>query len=166
MARARGAGADIRSAVAQAYDVVVKVQVIYRPNDHYAELIAYVAYLAKEGKGDHFTREGEPVDIPLFLSRLWKAPWCFKVILSPTPHRSSGVSLQEVAQSWMQQVDADLGCRLDWVGSVHHDTDTPHVQFLWSGRTRAGQPVRIDRDYLSYGLRGRASEMLDLYGAN
>jgi hypothetical protein len=97
MARARGAGADIRSAVAQASDVVVKVQVLYRPNDHYAELIAYVAYLAKEGKGDHFTREGAPVDISAFLARLWKAPWCFKVILSPTPHRSSGVPLGSVA---------------------------------------------------------------------
>jgi type IV secretory pathway VirD2 relaxase len=100
---------------------------------------------------------------PAFLSRLWKAPWCFKVILSPDPAMSAALPLQEVAQSWMQQIEADLGVKLDWIGAVHRDTETPHVQFLWSGRTLAGEPVRIDRGYISHGLRTRAAEMIDLY---
>jgi hypothetical protein len=55
---------------------VVKVEVVYRPNDHYHRLIAYTWYLRKDGKGpdggpgEHFTREGETVDIPAFLARL------------------------------------------------------------------------------------------------
>ena len=64
----------------------------------------------------------------------------------------------------MLQVEADLGCRLDWVGGAHYDTDNPHVQFLWNGRTGAGIIVHLDRGYLTHGLRARAAEILALYG--
>jgi type IV secretory pathway VirD2 relaxase len=64
----------------------------------------------------------------------------------------------------MLQVEADLGCRLDWVGGAHYDTDNPHVQFLWNGRTEAGIIVQLDRGYLTHGLRARAAEILALYG--
>jgi hypothetical protein len=83
----------------------------------YHELIAYASYLAKDGKGDgedagvHVTRDGVIPDIPAFLSRLWKVRWCFKVILSPA-----------FAQSWMQQVEADLSVKLDWIDAVYRDT--------------------------------------------
>jgi type IV secretory pathway VirD2 relaxase len=46
----------------------------------------------------------------------------------------------------MQAIEQALGVKLDWIGAVHHDTNTPHAQFLWSGRTLAGEPVRIDRE--------------------
>ena len=64
----------------------------------------------------------------------------------------------------MQQVEQDLGIRLDWVAGAHFDTDAPHVQFLWSGRTLAGDIIRINRQYISSGIRARAAEILDLYG--
>lgn len=63
----------------------------------------------------------------------------------------------------MQQVEGDLGVKLDWIGAVHHDTNTPHAQFLWSGHTLAGEPVRIDREYSGSGLRARAPEIVELY---
>jgi hypothetical protein len=46
---------------------------------------------------------------------------------------------------------------------VHHDTDVVHAQFLWSGRTLAGEPIRIAREYIGRGLRARAAELIDLY---
>jgi type IV secretory pathway VirD2 relaxase len=137
---------------------------------HYHEVAAYVAYLAKHGKGEdggpgeHFDRHGTDVDIPEFLARYWRSPWVFKVILSPSPDASVHLPLQEYAQSWMLQVEADLGCRVDWVAGCHYDTDSPHVQFLWNGRTKAGAIVNIDRSSISHGLRTRASEILSLYG--
>jgi type IV secretory pathway VirD2 relaxase len=108
-------------------------------------------------------REGEAVDIRAFLARLWSAPWVFKIILSPAAERSVNLPLQEYAQAWMQAVERDLHCRVDWVGGAHFDTDTPHVQFLVSGRTRGGQTVQLDRGYISHGVRARASEILSLY---
>jgi hypothetical protein len=167
--RTRGAGAQIPAEYQGATSPFVGVHVVYRPNDHYHELIAYAHYLAKDGKGDgedagvHFTQDGQEPDIPAFLSRLWKAPWCFKVVLSPDPDISPTLPLQDVAQSWMQAIEQDLGVKLDWIGAVHHDTNTPHGQFLWSGRTLAGEPVRIDREYIGHGLRARAAEMVDLF---
>jgi hypothetical protein len=71
--------------------------------------------------------------------------------------------LRDFAQSWMQAVEQDLGVKLDWVAGAHYDTDQPHVQFLWSGRNLAGEPVRIDREYIGHGLRARAAELIDLY---
>jgi len=169
MVRARGVGAQIPAEYREVRSPVVRLQVVYRPNQHYAELAAYVAYLKKHGKGadggegEHFTREGEEVDIPAFSSRLWRSPWAYKVIVSPDPDISSHMPLKDFAQSWMQQVEQDLGVQLDWVAGAHYDTDAPHVQFLWIGRTWAGEVFRIDRDYLQYGLRARAAEMQDLY---
>lgn len=88
--RTRGAGAAIPFAYQDVTSPVVRLPVVYRPNQHYHELAAYVAYLAKHGKGEnggpgeHFTCDGQEPDIPAFLKRVWKAPWCFKVIVSPT----------------------------------------------------------------------------------
>jgi hypothetical protein len=83
----------------------VGVHVVYRPNQHYAELAAYAYYLGKEEKGaKYFTRDGVVADVPAFLSRVWKAPWAFKVVLSPDPAILPTLPLQEVAQSWMQAI--------------------------------------------------------------
>jgi type IV secretory pathway VirD2 relaxase len=169
MSRARGAGAALDVSVSFP-SCVVRVQVVYRPGMHYHEVAAYVAYLAKHGKGEdggpgeHFDRHGSGVDIGAFLPRCWRSPWVFKVILSPPSDVGSTLPLQEYAQAWMLQVEHDLGCKIDWVAGAHFDTDTPHVQFLWNGRTEAGVIVKIDRSYISHGLRARASEILSLYG--
>jgi hypothetical protein len=73
--RIRGAGALIDASYRQATSPFVGVHVVYRPNRHYHELINYTYYLGKAEKGaEHFTRNGETLDIPAFLSRLWKAP--------------------------------------------------------------------------------------------
>jgi hypothetical protein len=111
MPRTRGAGAPIDAHTRDAHDVVV------RPGRHYTEVVNYVWYLSKHGKGEHggpaeyFTREGETVDVQAFLKRLWAArvPWVFKVILSPAVERSDGLPMEEFATAWMQMVEADLG---------------------------------------------------------
>ena len=169
MPRTRGAGVQIPFDYQGATHPVVRVQIVYTPTDHYAEVAAYVAYLAKHGKGtdggegEHFDRQGPDVEIAAFISRCWRAPWVFKVMVCPPADACTTLPLQEYAQSWMLQVEADLGCRLDWVAGAHYDTANPHVQFLWNGRTEAGIIVKIDRHYLSYGLRERAAEILSLY---
>lgn len=84
--RTRGARALIPAEYRAVTSPFVGVHVVYRPNQHYAELAAYAYYLGKEEKGaEDFTRDGVIADVPAFLSRLWKAPWAFKVVLSPDP---------------------------------------------------------------------------------
>jgi hypothetical protein len=85
----------------------VGVHVIYRPGAHYVELVHYVYYLAKDGAaedggpGEHSTREGQEPDIPTVLKRLWKAPWCFKVVVSPTMEAETRLSVLDFARSCM-----------------------------------------------------------------
>jgi hypothetical protein len=166
MPQTQGAGAAIDHTAALTHDVVVRVQIVYNPGCHYTEVCNYVWDLSKHGEGEdggpaeYFTSEGETVAVQAFLARLWKGvPWVFKVIPSPAVERSDGLPMQEYAQAWMQMVEGDLGCHLDWLGAVHFDTDVGHAQCIWSGCTRAGELVKIDREYVSHGLRAKASEL-------
>ena len=58
----------------------------------------------------------------------------------------------------MQDVERDLGTRLDWVAIDHWNTDNPHVHVLIRGRADDGQDLVISRDYISRGFRDRAAE--------
>jgi hypothetical protein len=92
--RTRGGGALIPIDYQGVTSPFVGVHVVYRPNRHYHELINYAHYLGKAEKGAaHFTRDGETPDLSAFLSRLWKAPWCFKVVLSPNMATASFTSV-------------------------------------------------------------------------
>jgi hypothetical protein len=63
--RTRGAGAQIPAEYQGVTSPFVGVHVVYRPNQHYAELAAYAYYLGKEEKGgEHFTRDGVVADVP------------------------------------------------------------------------------------------------------
>jgi hypothetical protein len=125
--RTHGAGAMIPLEYQGDPTPVVRLQVVYRPNQHDHELAASVAYLTKHGKGEdagpgeHCTRDGQEPDIPTFLERLWKASWCFKVIINPPTETGTRLPLRDFAQSWMQQVEADL-CFWLSASSAHQDS--------------------------------------------
>ena len=93
MVRPRGGGSSIPLAYQGVTSPIVRVQIVYGPTQHYAEVAAYVAYLAKHGKGEdggageHFDRQGPDVEIPAFVARCMRAPWVFKVMVCP-PRRS------------------------------------------------------------------------------
>jgi type IV secretory pathway VirD2 relaxase len=74
--------------------------------------------------------------------------------------------MREYAEVWMQQVEADLGIRLTWIGSIHRDTDEPHFQALMLRTSPTGAPFRIARPYISEGMRARAAEVLSWYVGN
>ena len=62
----------------------------------------------------------------------------------------------------MQDVEKDLGTKLDWVAVDHWNTDNPHVHVLIRGRADDGQDLVISRDYISRGFRDRAAERVTL----
>src|SRR3546814_5333341 len=59
----------------------------------------------------------------------------------------------------MQQVERDLGTRLDWVPVDHWDTDNPHTHIVLRGKDDRGADLVIARDYIGRGMRARASEL-------
>jgi type IV secretory pathway VirD2 relaxase len=57
-------------------------------------------------------------------------------------------------------MESDLGTRLDWVAIAHWNTDNPHVHLLVRGVADDGSDLVISRDYISHGLRSRATDLV------
>ncbi|MGB6255510.1 MAG: DUF3363 domain-containing protein, partial [Bradyrhizobium sp.] len=62
----------------------------------------------------------------------------------------------------MRQMEADLGTRLDWIAVDHHNTGHPHTHVLMRGVTDDGKTLNIAGDYIAYGIRERASDIVTL----
>ena len=60
----------------------------------------------------------------------------------------------------MEQMERDLGTRLDWVAVDHFDTAHPHAHILVRGVTHDGKGLNIAGEYISKGIRGRLEEEL------
>src|SRR3546814_2985737 len=67
--------------------------------------------------------------------------------------------LKAFTRAQMQQVERDLGTRLDWVAVDHWDTDNPHTHIVLRGKDDRGADLVIARDYIGRGMRARASEL-------
>jgi type IV secretory pathway VirD2 relaxase len=67
--------------------------------------------------------------------------------------------LKAFTRDLVNQMESDLGTRLDWVGIAHWNTDNPHVHLLVRGVAEDGSDLVISRDYISHGLRSRAEDL-------
>ncbi len=126
---------------------------------------AHLRYLEREG----VTREGEPgrlystfadeVDRDVFVERGMNDRHQFRIILSPEDG-AAYEDLKPFTRDVMAKMEADLGTTLDWVAVDHHDTGHPHVHIVVRGITEDGKILNIAGDYISHGIRHRASEVL------
>jgi type IV secretory pathway VirD2 relaxase len=62
-------------------------------------------------------------------------------------------------QRLMARVERDLRLKLEWAAVNHYDTEHPHAHVIVRGVDKDGREVRLDRAYLSNGLRWRAQEL-------
>ncbi|MCP3467028.1 DUF3363 domain-containing protein [Bradyrhizobium sp. CCGUVB23] len=67
---------------------------------------------------------------------------------------------RETTRNLMKQMEADLGTKLDWIAVDHHNTGHPHTHILVRGVTDDGKILNIAGDYIAYGIRERASEIV------
>ncbi|MDD2462819.1 MAG: DUF3363 domain-containing protein [Desulfobulbus sp.] len=81
----------------------------------------------------------------------------FRFIVSP--ENSRNLDLTAFTRELVQQMEADLGTRLDYVAVNHFNTDTPHSHIIIRGVTGDGNDLVISRDYISNGVRNRAREI-------
>lgn len=70
--------------------------------------------------------------------------------------------LKEFTRRLMQQMEDDLGSKLDWVAVDHYNTGHPHTHIVLRGKVDRGKDLIIARDYLSHGMRERAAEIVSL----
>src|SRR3982074_2705089 len=70
--------------------------------------------------------------------------------------------LRTTTRNLMKQMEVDLGTKLDWIAVDHHTTAHPHTHILVRGVTEDGKTLNIAGDYIAYGIRERASEIVTL----
>lgn len=124
----------------------------------------HLRYIEREGVG----REGEPgkaygpttddADLAAFEERGRQDRHQFRLIVSPEDADQLG-DLRTYTRHLLARMEADLGTRLEWVAVDHWNTDNPHTHIVLRGRDDTGKDLIISRDYISQGMRDRASEL-------
>ena len=162
--RGRRAAVSIRLR-SNARRVVMKARVVRHHGTRFrsAPLPKHMAYLKRDG----VTRDGadarmfdatsDAADEKAFAERTADDRHHFRFIISPEDAAELD-DLRSFTRELMQDVERDLGTRLDWVAVDHWNTDNPHVHVLIRGRADDGQDLVISRDYISRGFRDRAAE--------
>jgi len=146
--------------------VVIKARVV-RQSSGGAPLGLHVNYLQREGvdrenqPGRLFDDKGEEVDGRGFTERCAGDRHHFRFIISPED-AAELADLKGFTRDLIGQAEADLGTHLDWVAVDHWNTAHPHVHVLVRGMTAGGRDLVISRDYISAGLRARASQLVTL----
>jgi type IV secretory pathway VirD2 relaxase len=126
---------------------------------------AHLRYLERDGvtkdgaKGHVYSAERDVEDGRAFLERGRDDRHQFRFIVSA----ENGAELsdpRETTRNLMQQMETDLGTKLDWIAVDHHNTGHPHTHILVRGVTEDGKTLNIAGDYIAYGIRERASEIV------
>lgn len=123
---------------------------------------AHLRYLEREGvelgggAGELYDRAGRAgrveADQPIDAEKHQ-----FRLIVSPEDGHE--LDLHGYVRELMRRVERDLGRQLRWVAVNHHNTDNPHAHVVVRGVDAQGNEVRLPRQYVSHGLRGRAQEL-------
>ena len=128
---------------------------------------AHLRYLERDGvtregeKGQAYDAGNDIADGSAFLERGREDRHQFRFIVSA----EEGAELSDPRQTvrdLMHQMEADLETKLDWIAVDHHNTGHPHTHILMRGVTDDGKMLNIAGDYIAYGIRERASEIVTL----
>ena len=128
---------------------------------------AHLRYLERDGvtkdgaKGQVYSAQRDTEDGRAFLDRGRNDRHQFRFIVS-AENGSELSDPRETTRDLMRQMEADLGTRLDWIAVDHHNTGHPHTHVLMRGVTDDGKTLNIAGDYIAYGIRERASDIVTL----
>ena len=144
----------------------VAIRVSYSANRNPGQWKAHGKYVARESatQGGRAAEAGfnaneQNLGIPTRLDN-WQSAGddrLFKIIVSP--EFADRLNLKQYARELMRRMERDLGTQLEWVAAVHHNTEHPHVHIALRGVDDKGRPLRLPREYIRTGLRGRAEEI-------
>ena len=155
---ATGAGAGARR-------VVVKSRIVKLGKGMAAA--AHLRYLQRDGttrdgeRGSLYGRDADRVDGKPFLERSAGDRHQFRFIVAPEDGAQYD-DLRPVVRRLMEQAEKDLGTKLDWVAVDHFNTGHPHSHVIVRGKDETGKDLVISRDYMTQGLRTRATEIVSL----
>ncbi len=146
--------------------VTVKTRIVNLKRAGARSIAMHLRYIERDG----VTADGSPasayekhidaVDTKEFASRCRDDRHQFRFIVSPEDGAEIA-DLREFTRELMTHLERDLGTRLDWVAVDHWDTDNPHSHVVLRGKDSTKKDLVIDREYITHGMRARASEVTD-----
>lgn len=158
---ARFTGASL---TASSRRVTIKTRLVHLAKAGPRSTATHLRYIEREGVG----REGEPgkayspatddADLAAFEERGREDRHQFRFIVSPEDAEQLD-DLRTYTRHLMARMETDLGTRLEWVAVDHWNTDNPHTHVVLRGKDDTGKDLIISRDYISQGMRERASEL-------
>jgi len=165
-ARGKVRGSRSRVAVGRpgqgARRVVIKAHVARMSAGGAKAAALHLRYIERDGvekdgsKGRLYTAEG-PARVESFDQPRVGEWHQFRLIVSPED--SAELDLTDYVRRLMATMERDLGRKLEWAAVNHYDTGHPHAHVVVRGVDREGREVRLDRAYISQGLRWRAQEL-------
>jgi type IV secretory pathway VirD2 relaxase len=143
---------------------VIKARVV-RHAGRGAPLATHLNYLRREG----VTRDGEKArlfgpgsddaDRQAFAERCEDDRHHFRFIVSPDDAVEMA-DLKTFTHDLVEQMEKDLGAKLEWVAVDHWNTEHPHVHLIVRGVREDGENLVISRDYIKEGMRDRARDLI------
>jgi type IV secretory pathway VirD2 relaxase len=128
---------------------------------------AHMRYVKRDGvtreglPGELYGPETDRADGDDFLKRTAHDRHQFRFIVS-AEDGAEYPDLKPYVRRLMTQVEQDLGTGLDLVAVDHFNTERPHTHIVLRGVDDQGGNLIIAREYISHGLRERASELVTL----
>lgn len=145
--------------------VITKARIAKLAGKGLAAAKAHLRYIQRDG----VTREGTPaelynaeqigVDGKAFLERCDGDRHQFRFIVS-AEDAIEYEDLKPFVRRLMEQMEEDLGTKLDWVAVDHFNTGHPHTHVILRGKREDGHDLIIAREYISHGIRERAAEIV------
>lgn len=144
--------------------VAVKVRLVRLKHAGAKSTITHLRYIERDGvsptgePGQLYSRDADQADLDAFEQQGRNDRHQFRIIVAP----EDGGEIEELrtyTRSLMAQMETDLGTELQWVAVDHWDTGHPHTHIVLRGKDQNGQDLVIARDYISHGMRARASEI-------
>jgi len=128
----------------------------WKGHGHYLTRESATPVQSKNGCG--FGPSDQPIPIAMTLGE-WQASGdrrLFKLIVSP--EFGDRLDLEKLTRDLMEAMEVDLGTRLQWVATVHDNTQYPHVHVALRGARDDGRALRLDREYIKQGIRAIAQD--------
>ncbi|WP_181791050.1 DUF3363 domain-containing protein [Myxococcus llanfairpwllgwyngyllgogerychwyrndrobwllllantysiliogogogochensis] len=139
--------------------VAVKVSVVQQNEYGRKAARLHLRYIEREGvekdggRGQLYGPDGS-LKLEDALSELPGEPHQFRLIISPED--GAALDLRDFVPRLMEQMQRDLGRRFEWLASNHYNTENPHAHVVIRGLGTDGHELRMDRAYVSNGIRWRA----------
>ena len=162
-ARGRRAAAT-RNRGLSARRVIVKARVIKNSPSGRKVAGLHIKYIQRDGvgkdeeKGRLFSKKGQEILADDLTKTITGEKHQFRFIISPEDGHD--IDLEKFTKDLMNQAEIDTGQKLIWGAASHYNTDNPHIHIVVRGIDEFGDQVWLDREYISRGLRNRASEII------